>query len=187
MKIRNYKENDKDNVHFVCLNSEGPCRHTKRGINFALAVYCDYYLENEPENCFVATDDNDKAVGYIISAESFDVFKERFISSYYTKIKKWEYRRRKSALKSIEAHEKNKEEYPAHFHIDILPEYQRMGYGKKLLDALCDNLRKKNVRGLMLTVWHKNYNAIKFYEKYGFNIIERKDTVIVYGLTLTES
>lgn len=105
IKIRSYKENDKENVRFVCLNSEGPCRHTQRGINFALAVFCDYYIENEPENCFVVADDNDKAVGYIISAESFDAFKERFISSYYTKIKKWEYLRRKSALKSIEAHE----------------------------------------------------------------------------------
>ncbi len=184
MEIRPYKPNDKENVRFVCLNSDGPCKSSKRGINFALAVYCDYYIENEPENCFVATDENDKAIGYIISTENFDKFKEIYIKDYYTRIKKWEYRRRKSALRAIASQEKYKEEYPAHLHIDILPEYQHMGLGRKLMDKLCDNLRNKGVKGVMFTVWHKNYNAIKFYEKYGFQLIETKETTLVYGMKL---
>lgn len=184
MKIRQYLEKDKENVRFVCLNSDGPCKSSKRGINFALAVYCDYYIENEPENCFVATDENDNAIGYIISAQSFDGFKEIYMNSYYTRIAKWEYKRRKSALRAIASQEKYKAEYPAHFHIDILPGYQHMGLGRKLMDALCDNLRKKNVEGIMFTVWHKNHNAIRFYEKYGFKLIETKETTLVYGLKL---
>ncbi len=184
MDIRQYKAKDKEDVRFVCLNSDGPCRNSKRGINFLLAVYCDYYIENEPENCFVATDENDKAIGYIISTENFDKFKEIYLKDYYTRIKKWEYRRRKSALRSIVSHEKYKQDYPAHLHIDILPQYQHMGLGRKLMDALCDNLREKSVRGIMFTVWHKNDNAIKFYEKYGFQLIERRETTLVYGLKL---
>ena len=184
MTIRPYKEKDKENVRFVCLNAEGPCKSTKRGINFALAVYCDCYIENEPENCFVATDENDRAIGYIISTESFDKFKERYMSEYYPRIAKWEYRKRKSGLRAIALQEKYKEEYPAHLHIDILPGYQHQGLGRKLMDALCDSLRKKGVRGVMFTVWHKNYNAIKFYEKYGFELIETLETKLVYGLKL---
>ncbi len=184
MNIRPYKVTDKEDVHFVCLNSDGPCKSSKRGINFALAVYCDYYIEIEGENCFVATDENDKAVGYIICTENFDKFKEIYIKDYYTRIKKWEYRRRKSALRAIASQEKYKEEYPAHLHIDILPQYQHMGLGRKLMDELCDNLRKKDVSGVMFTVWHKNYNAINFYEKYGFRLIETKETTLVYGLKL---
>ncbi len=37
MTIRPYEEKDKENVRFVCLNSEGPCKSSKRGINFGLA------------------------------------------------------------------------------------------------------------------------------------------------------
>ena len=184
MTIRPYNNKDKENVRFVCLNSEGPCKSSKRGINFALAVYCDYYIEKEPENCFVAADENDKAVGYVISAENFDKFKETYLSTYYPRIKKWEYRRRKSGLRAIASQEKYKADYPAHLHIDILPEYQHKGLGRKLMDALCENLRQKNVKGVMFTVWHKNYNAIKFYEKYGFELIETKETTLVYGLKL---
>ena len=184
MKIRPYHANDKADVGFVCLNSDGPCKASKRGRNFLLAVYCDYYIENEPENCFVATDENDKAIGYIISTESFDKFKEVYMRDYYTRIKKWEYRRRKSALRAIESQEKYKEEYPAHFHIDLLPQYQHKGLGRKLMDALCDKLRSNGVSGVMFTVWYKNYNAIRFYEKYGFQLIETKETTLVYGLKL---
>lgn len=184
MTIRPYEERDKENVRFVCLNAEGPCKSTKRGINFALAVYCDYYIENEPENCFVATDENDKAIGYVISAENFDTFKEKYLSDYYTRIAKREYRKRKSGLRAIASQEKYREDYPAHLHIDILPEYQNKGLGRKLMDALCDNLRSKGVKGVMFTVWHKNYNAIKFYEKYGFELIETMETKLVYGLKL---
>ncbi len=184
MNIRPYKVTDKEDVHFVCLNSDGPCKSSKRGINFALAVYCDYYIEIEPENCFVATDENDKAVGYIISTENFDKFKEIYMADYYTRIKKWEYRRRKSARRTIIPHEKHKQDYPAHLHIDILPEYQRMGLGHKLTDALVEQLKAKDVKGIMLTTWIKNEKGRGFYDKYGFTLLEEMKNCAVYGLKL---
>ena len=184
MTVRPYEEKDKENVRFVNLNSDGPCKSSARGINFSLAVYCDYYIEKEPQNCFVAADENDKAIGYIICAENFDRFHKCFLEEYYTKIKRWEYKRRRSALRSIESQEKYKAEYPAHLHIDILPEYQRMGLGHKLMDALCASLREKGVEGVALTVWMYNDKARRFYEKYGFSLIETKKTSVVYGLKL---
>lgn len=184
MTIRPYKEKDKENVRFVCLNSEGPCKSSKRGINFVLAVYCDYYIENEPENCFVAADDDDRVIGYVICAEDFDKFKETYINIYYPKIKKWEYRRRKSALRSIIPHEKYKTEYPAHLHIDVLPEYQRMGLGHKLTDALLEHLKKKEIKGIMLTTWIRNEKGRGFYDKYGFCLLSEMKNCAVYGLKL---
>ncbi len=184
MNIRSYKEKDKENVRFVCLNSEGPCKSSKRGINFALAVYCDYYIENEPENCFVAADENDRAIGYVICAEDFDKFKETYINKYYPRIKRWEYRRRKSALRSIIPHEKYKEEYPAHLHIDVLPEYQRMGLGHKMTDALLEHLKKKGIKGIMLTTWIRNEKGRGFYDKYGFRLLNEMKNCAVYGLKL---
>lgn len=184
MSIRPYEERDKEDVHFICLNSDGPCRSTSRDINFILAIYCDYYLEKEPENCFVATDKNDKAIGYIICAEDFEVFKNSFVKEYCSKIRNWEFRRRKSSMRSIIPHEKYKEEYPAHIHIDILPEYQRMGLGHKLTDILFMHLRKKGVKGVMLTTWIKNEKGRGFYDKYGFTLLEEMKNCAVYGIKL---
>lgn len=184
MTVRPYEAKDKENVRFVCLNSEGPCKSSARGINFALAVYCDYFIEKEPANCFVAADESGKAIGYIISTEDFDVFEKCFMDEYYPKIKGWEFRRRRSALRSIMPQRDHKNEYPAHLHIDILPGYQRMGLGHKLTDALIENLRGKGVKGVMLTVWIGNEKGRKFYEKYGFSLLEERKNVAVYGLKL---
>lgn len=184
MNIRPYEAKDKEAVHYVCLNSEGPCKSSSREIRFSLAVYCDYYLEKEPENCFVATDENDNVIGYILCAEDFDIFKESFESEYCTRIKKWEFRRRKSALRSIIPHEKYKDEYPSHLHIDILPEYQRMGLGHKLTDVLLNHLREKGVKGIMLTTWIKNTKGRGFYDKYGFALLAEMKNCAVYGKTI---
>lgn len=184
MNIRPYEKRDKDAVHFICLNSDGPCKSTERGKNFTLSVYCDYYIEKEPENCFVAADENDNPVGYIICTENFDTFKKCFVNEYCTRIKKWEFRRRKTALRSIIPHEKYKTEYPAHLHIDILPEYQRMGLGHKLTDALLSHLKRKDIKGIMLTTWIKNKKGRGFYDKYGFSLIEEMKNCAVYGIKL---
>lgn len=184
MTVRPYEAKDKENVRFVCLNSDGPCKSSARAKNFTLAVYCDYYIEKEPENCFVAADENDRAIGYVICTEDFDAFKERFVKDYYTRIKNWEFRRRKSALRSIIPHEKYKEEYPAHLHIDILPEYQRMGLGHKMTDVLLEHLKKKGIKGIMLTTWIKNEKGRGFYDKYGFTLLEEMKNCAVYGLKL---
>ncbi|MBQ3499053.1 MAG: GNAT family N-acetyltransferase [Clostridia bacterium] len=185
MTIRPYANKDKENVRFVHLNSEGPCKSSKRGINFGLAVYCDYYIEKEPENCFVAVDENDRAVGYIICTEDFDKFYPVFVNEYYTRIKKWEFKRRKSALRSVIPHEKYKGEYPAHLHIDVLPEYQRMGLGHKMTDVLLAHLKEKGVKGIMLTTWIKNKKGRGFYDKYGFTLLEEMKNCAVYGIKLS--
>lgn len=184
LTIRPYESKDKENVRFVHLNSDGPCKKSKRSINFGLAVYCDYYIEKEPENCFVAVDENDRAIGYIISTEDFDKFYPVFVNEYYTRIKKWEFRRRKSALRSVIPHEKYKEEYPAHLHIDVLPEYQRMGLGHQMTQALIAHLKEKKVKGIMLTTWIRNEKGRGFYDKYGFTLLAEMKNCAVYGIKL---
>jgi putative (di)nucleoside polyphosphate hydrolase len=48
----------------------------------------------------------------------------------------------------------------------ILPEYQRMGIGRKLMDRAVDWLGRK--KKIFLKVASYNKNAISFYERYGF-------------------
>ncbi|MBQ2759154.1 MAG: GNAT family N-acetyltransferase [Clostridia bacterium] len=183
MAIRPYKEKDKENVRFVCLNSDGPDTFSDIGREFLLTTYCDYYTEQEPVNCFVATDENDNAVGYILCAENFDKFKEIFIEEYTSRLSHSEFHCNESK-KTVLMIEKFKDEYPAHLHIDLLPDYHRKGLGTLLMDALCTHLKAKGVKGIMLTLWCKNTNACRFYEKYGFNILENSGTEHAYGLKL---
>lgn len=183
MAIRPYEAKDKENVQFICLNSDGPDEFSEIGRHFLLTTYCDYYTEQEPENCFVATDENDNAVGYILCGENFDKFKEVFMEEYTSRLAHSEFHCSESKKTTLML-EKFKEEYPAHLHIDLLPDYHRKGLGTILMDTLCAHLREKGVKGIMLTLWYKNTSACRFYEKYGFEILHNEAPELAYGLKL---
>lgn len=61
---------------------------------------------------------------------------------------------------------------PAHLHIDILPEYQRQGWGRRLIDRVAEHLKEEGIDGVWVGLDPKNENAKRFYEKLGFVPIE---------------
>ena len=134
-------------------------------------MYNDYYTEFEKENCFVAVDGNDNAVGYIICAENFDSFYKNMQKFYLPKIEALGRKYTVMAKGEIFLHKLYRKKYPAHLHIDILSSYQGQGTGTELMNALKLHLKEKNVQGLMLSVGTSNKNARKFYVKNGFKQI----------------
>jgi ribosomal-protein-alanine N-acetyltransferase len=55
--------------------------------------------------------------------------------------------------------------------ISIKAEYQRKGYGKRLLNYLIEELKNRKIRDLILEVRVSNQAAISFYLKHGFEEI----------------
>lgn len=179
--IRAYQPKDRDAVRTCCLLNAGNPQKEKQK-EFILTTYCDYYIECEPENCFVAANDDDEAVGYILCAEDFARFKARFLRDYLPRARKLGFIKAKASVGSFGLQGKYAEDYPAHLHIDILDDYQRQGIGSRLVDALKDNLAAKQVKGLMLTVGRKNEKGINFYKKYGFSVIETAVGAVAMGI-----
>ncbi len=184
MEIRKYEEKDKENVRYICLNSDGGISN-KELCDFVLHIFCDYYIENEPENCFVLSDKG-KAVGYVICAENFGEFKKIYESVYVPKTNGMSKNLMNWANEAYDLQEKYMNEYPAHLHIDILPEYQRGGWGSKLIETLLEHLKEKNINGVMLTAGTANKIADKFYRKFGFNELCVSDTDIAFGIKLND-
>jgi ribosomal protein S18 acetylase RimI-like enzyme len=58
--------------------------------------------------------------------------------------------------------------YPAHGHIDLLPEVQGKGIGRAALETVMDKLREAGVPGMHLGVSPTNVKAQAFYRKLGF-------------------
>jgi len=184
--IRGYQPKDKENVRLVCMHTgprealerAGPARTT------LLATYCDYYIECEPHNCFVIADENDEAVGYILCAENYSSYRKRFLSDYAPRTKGLPVRQRVECLGAAYLPWFFVKKYPAHLHIDILPAYQRMGLGSRLMDALTAQLRAKGIPGVMLGVGSKNEKGKNFYKKYGFKKLLHIPFSIVMALEL---
>lgn len=60
------------------------------------------------------------------------------------------------------------DKWPAHLHIDILPEWQGQGWGRKLMTTLLKVLAERGCRGVHLGMEAGNTGALKFYKSLGF-------------------
>jgi len=183
--IRNYQEKDREHVRHVSIQTgpkqarqEGPARVT------LLTTYCDYYIDCEPHNCFVIADDDDRAAGYIVGAEDYWAYYKRFSQDYAPRTKGLPLYNRVECLGAAWLPRFLMKKYPAHLHINILPDYQRMGLGSQLMDALTTHLREKGISGVMLGVAADNQKGRNFYHKYGFKKLIRIPMSVVMGLRL---
>jgi ribosomal protein S18 acetylase RimI-like enzyme len=78
--------------------------------------------------------------------------------------------------------------YPSHAHIDLLPRAQGRGYGRRMMDALTDSLRRRGSPGVHLGVTELNARARGFYAHIGFRELTRTgsgtDACRYLGMTL---
>lgn len=166
--VRPYQDKDKENVQKICLefcDSQDPTTDENK---YILTMYCNYYIEQESENCFVAVNDQDEAVGYILCAENYDKYASVFSELYLPQTAGIGLKKYIDAKMDMLSHSMYKIAYPAHIHIDIDKEYQRIGLGSLLISTLKAHLKKKNIKGMMLVCDPKNEQAINFYKKNGF-------------------
>jgi len=181
--IRPYQPKDKENVRHICIQT-GPAAGLTQGPKYELELitFCDYYIECEPHNCFVVADDSDEAVGYILCAENYPGYRERFLRDYAPRVKGLPYQvKTQGSARMPKLFAKG---YPAHLHINILEPYQRMGLGHQLMDTLTAHLRAKGVPGVMLGVGAGNVKGRSFYNKYGFKRLLRMPGGVMMGVEL---
>jgi len=166
--IRKYKETDKEAVRNICVVTSGLPTETKKDKDFLFLMFNDYYTDFEPDSTFVAVDDDDNAVGYILCAKDFDIYRESMEKFFLPRIRQLGLKYTIMAKTEMFIHSLFKKKYPAHLHIDIHPDYQKMGLGTLMIDALSDYLKGERIYGLMLSAGMNNKGAIAFYGKNGF-------------------
>jgi ribosomal protein S18 acetylase RimI-like enzyme len=60
------------------------------------------------------------------------------------------------------------DDFPAHLHIDLLPELQGQGFGRQLMRTVLAELHRRGIPGVHLGVSPTNLPARAFYRKIGF-------------------
>ncbi|MEG2456625.1 MAG: N-acetyltransferase [Clostridia bacterium] len=184
MKIRPYEAKDRERVRMICHKTATDAKYIKNP-NLVAAIYADYYVDYEPQNAFILANDNDLAVGYILCAENYKRFIKNFNKFQYSKVKAISLREAINHRLGFIVDRLVGKKYPAHLHIDLLPEAQHQGFGSKLVDTLVLHLKTKGVSGVWLGVGGTNFSGINFYKKYGFSLIyDLGKTGKFFGLTI---
>ncbi|KAF9696790.1 hypothetical protein EKO04_005388 [Ascochyta lentis] len=148
------------------------------------------YVSLTPSTCFVLDDGNGRAVGYCIGTADTASFAQRWRDDFAPTVdpkkapkpeirtsdpmmEKEETRGFRHALHhaectALQAWPEELKKYPAHMHIDILPEFQRKGWGSILISNLFEALKREGAHGIHLGMVRWNTAGKSFYEKLGF-------------------
>jgi ribosomal protein S18 acetylase RimI-like enzyme len=154
-------------------------------------LYAAPYGLFEPALAFVLTD-NGAPCGYVLGAADTAAFFARCEAEWFPALRA-RYALPDPADRSPDANLSRsihtvhtvfpeRAPYRAHLHIDLLPQAQGAGWGRRMMTTLLNALRKRDVPGVSLGVSPKNTRAIGFYTHLGFHQIESPDGRSAYGL-----
>lgn len=184
--IRPYRKSDFRYVQDICLeNSRYAAEQTPANRALLCAMSCDYYLDEEPQFCFVAADEDDVPIGCILCAADFANFHEVYTEQYLPFVRRLSSTEYFRCAAEVKAGEHNARlGYTAHMQIAVLPEFQRRGVGTELLHALLDKLHEMFVEGVYVVVGSKNDDAKQFFAKEGFDDIDYITGSVLFGKKL---
>lgn len=153
------------------------------------------YVARHPELAFVVESDDSRVVGYAVSAPDTREFEDWFAREWWPRFaERWplpesEVTRQDGIL--IYAYgrrggaEPYGDTYPAHLHIDLLPEAQGQGWGRRLIETILDGLRAQGVSGLHLVASSDNTGALAFYPRLGFRPLPSHAGVQAFAIDLS--
>lgn len=182
ISVRAYQDKDRKAVEKICIATAGEKAAAEPlWGETILNIYCRYYITKAKDFCFVAVDETDTPIGYILCAPDRNEYKREFLRDEAKAIRKYNLIYSVFVLGELILALPFEKKYPAHLHIDILDGYRHMGIGSELMENLCDKLRSVRVRGVMLSVAASNKNAISFYLKNGFESLLKTKLFFVMG------
>jgi ribosomal protein S18 acetylase RimI-like enzyme len=200
--IRPYVEADRERVYDICVRTgDDGADATDRYAQPRLVaeIYAGPYLALKPELAWVI-DAGSGAIGYVLGVDDTADFERESERSW------WPALRAANPLDGATDGSPDRglrelihrppraaafvaRDYPAHLHVDLLPDAQGSGHGAELIATLCDALADRGIRGVHLGVSGSNLRAIGFYEHLGFTRLREEygvgDDEWVFGLTLS--
>lgn len=195
--IRPYRPGDESELASVCLQT-ADSGSDATGLLDDDALWANLfvlpYVARHPELAFVAEADDGRAAGYVVAAADTDRFETWFRDGWWPRFRgRWpppaqvasrQYELLEYAYGRGSEPVAQAAAYPAHLHIDLLPELQGQGLGRQLIVALVDALRAAGVGGVHAVPLAGNAGAVAFYRRLGFSEVVREPNLIVFGMAI---
>ena len=183
--IRPFRSGDEPALMRVCLETGDAGRDATALIadgDLVGTIWCMPYLVLEPELASVVAVGEEPPRGYVLGALDTAAFEAAAAERYWPAVRE---------RYPLDAHDPDTMDgllvhvihdrssgdhrqellarYPSHLHIDLLPDVQGRGFGRRLVDRLVDQLARRGSTGVHLGVNPANTGAIEFYRRLGFD------------------
>jgi GNAT superfamily N-acetyltransferase len=208
-RIRRYQPSDRPAVFQLCGDTAffgDPIEGFFDARQLFLDTFATYYTDVMGDYLWVADDERGDIVSYLMGCPDTAAhnrwFRQharkmarRFITLRYRGLTRktlrfiWDYLHLRVPYLDLS-------DYPAHLHINTRADLRGNGVGTALMKTYLDQLRAENVCGVHLETSSANSIAVPWYEKLGFQLLQRISTdlykpslghsidLLVYGLRL---
>ncbi|MCF4099287.1 GNAT family N-acetyltransferase [Maritalea mediterranea] len=179
-RVRTATLEDEAAISHICVctaDSGGDARALYSRHDLPGLIWAVPYLHYNPSHCFVV-DDGSAVLGYIVTVANTRAYEawqhDHWWPAVEEKLRTFTPQSEADSnfLKALAHNQKPApafaDDYPAHLHINLLPQAQGGGFGGKLMHAALDRLRADGVSGIHLGVNRENHRAIGFYKAMGF-------------------
>ncbi|WP_407360092.1 GNAT family N-acetyltransferase [Microbacterium sp. LBN7] len=178
--IRPYRPSDRAAIYEICTKT-ADAGADATGIlsddDLWGELFAVPYVERHPDLAWVVETDDGRTIGYIVGTDDTDAFYTWFRDEWWPAFRERFPRPQQVVTREDRMIEYGYErapgvdaevsDYPAHLHIDLLPETQGQGLGRRLMETLFAELTRRGVRGLHLGIDPQNSAAAAFYERLG--------------------
>ncbi|WP_380164128.1 GNAT family N-acetyltransferase [Jannaschia sp. R86511] len=198
--VRPYRRSDDAGLAEVCLRTaadgeDATDRYTHAGLPGA--VYAVPYVRFEPDLCLVVDDGTraGRVSGYVLGTSDTVAFEQWCERAWWPDVRRRfplaeqapaspdeALARLADRPRSTPRHVTDR--YPAHLHVDLLPAVQGEGWGRRLLERFFVAAAAAGAGGVHLGVSTANHQAVAFYARLGFHLVERTDEALVLGRPL---
>ncbi|MCX5315073.1 GNAT family N-acetyltransferase [Streptomyces sp. NBC_00154] len=187
--LRAYHPDDREALADICVRTAdngGDSRHLYPDLDLMPSIFAAPYAYLEPDLTFVVDDGTGRAVGYILGTADTPQFVAAFRKQWLPLVEDrfpqldgapqtpseemiaLLHNPERMIVPEVAAH-------PAHLHIDLLPAWQRKGYGRALMRTFLAALNAKGVEAVHLSMVTANTPARAFYDRLGFEEIDVPD------------
>ncbi|MFF0886650.1 GNAT family N-acetyltransferase [Streptomyces sp. NPDC003456] len=150
------------------------------------ATFAAPYVHLEPDLAFVLDDGRGEAVGYIVGTADTPRFAQAFRTEWLPLVAgrhpepPQPPRTADEVVAGLLHHPERMvlpelAAYPAHLHIDLLPEWQGRGHGRRLMRTFLSALADRAVPAVHLAMATANVRARAFYDRMGFHELDVAD------------
>jgi ribosomal protein S18 acetylase RimI-like enzyme len=178
-EIRPYRTSDRDDVAEICLKTGRSGEDATGWLDsdeLLADIYALPYVDLEPRSAFVVDVDG-RARGYILGAPDTRAFVEKLRAEWLPGFEaKYPLTNADTTTQHFVRDGRDVDrllipeldDHPAHLHIDLMPELQGQGLGRRLVRTLLKYLASVEVPGVWLEYAPDNVNAGAFYRRLGF-------------------
>jgi len=185
-KIRRYREQDLAAVYDICVRTAdagADARGKYLSDDLMPDLFAGPYVFLVPELAFVLDDGRGRPAGYVLGTADTAAFARAYRERWIPRLAgrypvpaepavgpddqmlALHYRPERLLWPGLH-------DYPAHLHIDLLPDVQRAGYGRRLMETFFAAAARAGAAGVHVCVVAENVQAVGFYRHLGFRPVE---------------